>query len=502
MTRSAIVIGSGFGGLAVAIRLQSAGIQTTLVEKRDKPGGRAYVYEDQGFTFDAGPTVITDPSALEELFALSGRRMADYVEMLPVSPFYRLCWEDGTHFDYANDQEALDRQIAERRPSDVEGYRQFLEYSKAVFKEGYERLGTVPFLSFWSMIRVAPQLVKLEAYRSVYGMVSRFIQDPQLRQVFSFHSLLVGGNPFETSAIYALIHALERQWGVFFPRGGTGALVRGLVRLFEDLGGQLLLDAPVARILTDGSRVSGVALEDGRVLQAPIVTSNADVVHTYAHLLKDHPRGAQMGVQLRRRRFSMSLFVVYFGLRREHPELRHHMVLFGPRYRELIAEVFGGDRLPDDFSLYLHAPTRTDPSLAPPGCEAFYVLAPVPHLGKASIDWREEGPRYRDRILQYLEERYIPNLRADLVTSRIFTPFDFRDELNAHLGSAFSLEPVLTQSAWFRTHNRDASLGGLYFVGAGTHPGAGIPGVVGSAKATASLVLADTGVGPDLAVSA
>jgi phytoene desaturase len=250
MTRSAIVIGSGFGGLALAIRLQSAGIQTTLVEKRDKPGGRAYVYEDEGFTFDAGPTVITDPSALEELFALSGRRMADYVEMLPVSPFYRLCWEDGTHFDYANDQDELDRQIAERRPRTWRATASSSPTRRRCSREGYERLGTVPFLSFWSMIRVAPQLVKLEAYRSVYGMVSRFIQDPQLRQVFSFHSLLVGGNPFETSAIYALIHALERQWGVFFPRGGTGALVRGLVRLFEDLGGQLLLDAPVARILT------------------------------------------------------------------------------------------------------------------------------------------------------------------------------------------------------------------------------------------------------------
>jgi phytoene desaturase len=502
MIRSAIVIGSGFGGLALAIRLQSAGIQTTVVEKRDKPGGRAYVYQDAGFTFDAGPTVITDPSALEELFTLTGRRMSDYVEMLPVSPFYRLCWEDGTHFDYVNDQDELDRQIAARRLADVDGYRQFLAYSKDVFREGYERLGTVPFLSFWSMVRVAPQLVRLEAYRSVYDMVARFIRDPQLRQVFSFHSLLVGGNPFETSAIYALIHALERQWGVFFPRGGTGALVRGLVGLFEDLGGRLLVDAPVDRILTTGHRVSGVALQDGRVLHADAVASNADVVHTYSHLLADHPRGRQMSVQLRRRRFSMSLFVVYFGLKRQHPELRHHMVLFGPRYRELISEVFGGDRLPEDFSLYLHAPTRTDPSLAPPGCESFYVLAPVPHLGKAAIDWDQEGPRYRDRILQYLEERYIPDLRADLVTSRIFTPFDFRDELNAHLGSAFSLEPVLTQSAWFRTHNRDATLAGLYFVGAGTHPGAGVPGVVASAKATAGLVLEDAGIPPALAESA
>jgi phytoene desaturase len=492
MTRpSAIVIGSGFGGLALAIRLQSAGIETTLVEKRDRPGGRAYVYEDHGFTFDAGPTVITDPSALEDLFALSGRQMADYVELLPVSPFYRLCWEDGSSFDYVNDQAALERQIAARCPSDVQGYRKFLAYSREVFKEGYERLGTVPFLSFWSMIRVAPQLVRLDAYRSVYDRVAGFIQDPRLRQVFSFHSLLVGGNPFETSAIYALIHALERQWGVFFPRGGTGALVAGLVRLFEDLGGRVLLGAPVQRILTSAGRAAGVALSDGRIIAAPLVASNADVVHTYGSLLADTPRGQVMKRRLERRRFSMSLFVIYFGLKRRHPDLRHHMVLFGPRYRELIAEIFGGPSLPDDFSLYLHAPTRTDPSLAPPGCEAFYVLAPVPHLGAARIDWDEEGPRYRDRILAYLEERYIPNLRADLVTSRIFTPFDFRDELNAHLGSAFSLEPVLTQSAYFRVHNRDDRIEGLYFVGAGTHPGAGIPGVVASAKATAGLMIED-----------
>jgi phytoene desaturase len=499
MRPRAAVIGSGFGGLALAVRLQAAGFDTTIIEKRDKPGGRAYVYEDQGFVFDAGPTVITDPSALEALFALGGRRMSDYVEMLPVSPFYRLCWEDGSVFDYANDQVALDRQIGERSRADVQGYRRFLEYSRAVFREGYEKLGHVPFLSFWSMVRVAPQLARLQSYRSVHATVARFIEDPQLRQAFSFHSLLVGGNPFETSAIYALIHALERQWGVWFPRGGTGALVRGLVRLFEDLGGTVLLDTPVDRILTANGRVSGVGLANGRSLAFDMVASNADVVHTYERLLRDHPRGVSAARRLRRKRFSMSLFVIYFGLRRHHPHLKHHMVLFGPRYRELIADIFSGSRLPDDFSLYLHAPTVTDPSLAPAGAGSFYVLSPVPHLGHADIDWAVEGPRYRDRILQYLEERHIPGLRADLVTSRIFTPHDFRDELNAHLGSAFSLEPVLTQSAWFRTHNRDDRLGGLYFVGAGTHPGAGIPGVVASARATAGVMVADAGLAPAVA---
>jgi phytoene desaturase len=490
-TNKAVVIGAGFGGLALAIRLQASGIPTTLLEQRDKPGGRAYVYEDQGFTFDAGPTVITDPSALEELFAAAGKRMSDYVEMLPVSPFYRLCWEDGTHFDYANDQGAIDRQIHAMNPADVDGYRRFLAYSEAVFAEGYLKLGAVPFLSFRDMIAAGPQLAKLEAWKSVYGMVSRFIQNEKLRQVFSFHSLLVGGNPFATSSIYTLIHALERKWGVWFPRGGTGALVQGMVKLFQDIGGTIELNAAVAKIDTQGNEATGVRLKDGRHFPATAVASNADVVHTYAHLLGAHPRGAQKGQSLTKKRFSNSLFVLYFGLDKHHEQLQHHTVCFGPRYQGLIQDIFSAKALPTDFSLYLHAPCVTDPSLAPPGCGSHYVLAPVPHLGNADIDWEEEGPRYRDRIFDYLEQRYMPGLRSQLVTSRIFTPFDFRDQLSAHVGSAFSLEPILTQSAWFRPHNRDSQIQNLYLVGAGTHPGAGVPGVVGSAKATAGLMIAD-----------
>ena len=487
---NAIVIGAGFAGIALAIRLQSAGFTTKLLEKRDKPGGRAYVYQDAGFTFDAGPTVITDPSCLEELFELSGRKLSDYVDLIPVAPFYQLRWEDGFIFDYANDQNDLDRQISACSPEDVAGYQRFLAYSKEVLEEGYIKLGHVPFPDFRSMVRVAPQLIRLESYRSVYSKVAQYIKDEHLRQAFSFHSLLVGGNPFTTSAIYALIHALERNWGVWFPRGGTGALVNnGLIRLFQDLGGEVILNSPVKLIETKDSKVTGVLCENGKSYPADIVVSNADVMHTYGSLLKNEPLAYSTMKSLKRKRYSMSLFVIYFGLKRQHPELKHHIVMFGKRYRELIQEIFKGPNLAQDFSLYLHAPSVTDPSLAPEGSSAYYVLSPVPNLNAAQIDWQVEGPKYRDKILDYLEEWILPNLKDDLVTCRIFTPEDFKDELNAYHGSAFSLEPILTQSAYFRAHNEDSKIEGLYLVGAGTHPGAGIPGVVGSAKATAGIIL-------------
>ncbi len=489
-----VVIGAGFGGLALAIRLQSAGVRTILLEQRDRPGGRAYVYEQDGFRFDAGPTVVTAPNAIEELFALSGRAIGDYVDMLPVDPFYRLVWPDGVSLEYNADVDAVSAAIARISPADADGYRRFLDFSEEVFREGYLKLGTVPFQDIWSMLRVAPQLIRLKSHRSVHSVVSDYMRDPHLRQAFSFHSLLIGGNPFHVPSIYALIHALERRWGVFFPRGGTGALVAALARLFQDLGGEIRLNCPVEEIQVSHGVVTGVALSGGSSLMADAVASNADVVHTYARLLAGTDRGRAMAARLKRGRYSSSLFVVHFGLKRQYPQLAHHTVLFGPRYRELLADIFERGVLADDFSLYLHNPSVTDPSLAPPGQAGFYALAPVPNLGKAAIDWSTMGPVYRDRILAALEKQLMPGLRENLVTSRIFTPADFHSELNAHLGSAFSLEPVLTQSAWFRVHNRDDRIGNLYFVGAGTHPGAGIPGVVGSAKATAGLMLADLGV--------
>jgi phytoene desaturase len=485
------VIGSGLGGLAAAIRLQSSGIQTTIYEKRDLPGGRAYVFKDKGFTFDAGPTVITAPHCLEELFELSGRKLSDYVELMPVEPFYRLKWEDGVSFDYGSSIEETLEQIRKLSPKDESGYLKFLEYSKAVFNEGYTKLVHVPFLNWWSMIRVSPQLAKLSAHKSVYAQVSKFIKDPHLRQAFSFHSLLVGGNPFDTSSIYTLIHFLERKWGVTFPRGGTGALVQAMVKLFTELGGVIHLNTEIDQVLEKDQKIIGIRTKKGETHALDIVVSNADVMHTYANLLSESHEVKAQTKRLEKMKYSMSLFLIYFGTKKQYPEMAHHTVLFGPRYKELLHEIFHDGTLADDFSLYLHAPTRTDPALAPEGCEAFYVLAPVPNLSKSEIDWKVEGPKYADKILSYLEERYLPGLKENLVTQRIFTPEDFKTELNAHVGSAFSLEPILTQSAFFRTHNRDPKVEGLYFVGAGTHPGAGVPGVVNSAKATVGLIHED-----------
>ena len=491
MTRRAIVIGAGFGGLALAIRLQSAGVATTIVEARDKPGGRAYHWRRDGFTFDAGPTVITDPPCLKELWALSGQDMAADVDLVPVMPFYRLNWPYGTSFDYSNDEAALRAEIARLHPADVAGYDRFLDYSKGVYEEGYVKLGAVAFLDFAAMIRAAPALMKYQAWRSVYSIVSSYVKDERLRQALSFHTLLVGGNPMTTTAIYALIHTIEKDGGVWFARGGTNALVGAMVRLFERLGGTLRLGDPAARIHVAGDRATGVTTQGGWHGDADMVATNGDLMHSYQTLLADHPRGARTARSLARKRWSPSLFVVHFGAKGDYPAVAHHSILFGPRYKGLLDDIYGGV-VPDDFSLYLHHPSITDPAMAPPGHSTFYALAPVAHMGKARADWDGAfGDRFADAIIEEVERRVAPGLSANLVTRFHYTPADFGRDLSAHLGSAFSLEPVLWQSAWFRAHNRDDVIANLYFVGAGTHPGAGIPGVVGSAKATAALMLDD-----------
>jgi len=489
MTRRAAVIGSGFGGLALAIRLQSAGIDTTVIEGRDKPGGRAYFWEKAGHVFDAGPTVITDPACLRELWDLTGADMAQDVDLVPVSPFYRLSWPDGTRFDYVNDDQELARQIAELEPADVEGYQRFLRYSEGVYAQGYEKLGAVPFLDFKSMLRAAPQLARYQAWRSVYSVVSRFVRNDRLREALSFHSLLVGGNPMTTSAIYALIHKLERDGGVWFAKGGTNRLVAGMVRHLERLGGSVRLADPVREIATSEDRATIVRTQSGWSETFDAVASNADVVRTYEMLR--HPSANRSTALLKRKRFSPSLFVVHFSTAGSWVDVPHHSILFGPRYAGLLKEIYRGSSLPKDPAIYLHHPTATDPSMAPAGRSTFYALAPVPHLGRADVDWEAEGPAYTQRLLDILEQRALPGLGERLGEVFHFGPADFEQELNSHLGSAFSLEPVLTQSAYFRVHNRDDVVRNLYFVGAGTHPGAGIPGVVGSAKATAGLMIED-----------
>jgi len=489
--QKAAVIGSGFGGLALAIRLQSAGIQTTILESRDKPGGRAYFWEKEGFIFDGGPTVITDPDCLSQLWELTGHDMAKDIELMPVSPFYRLNWPDGTNFDYVNDPDELYANIAAIEPDDVAGYKKFLEYSGGLYEEGYVKLGTKAFLDFKSMIKAAPALIKFEAYRSVYAKVSGFVKNEKLREFLSFQSLLVGGNPMKTSAIYGLIHKLERLGGVWFAKGGTNMLVAAMVKHFERIGGVIRLDDPVTKIDTVGDRASGITCKSGWSENFDAVASNADVMHSYRDLLDHKHRSDKVTGKLLKKKYSPSLFVVHFGLKGSWPGIPHHMILFGPRYKGLLDDIYDNGVLPSDFSLYLHHPTITDPEMAPEGHSTFYVLAPVPHQGKLPIDWEDMGPIYEKRILDEIGHRLIPDIHDRIVTSFHYTPQDFGSDLNAHLGSAFSLEPLLTQSAWFRVHNRDDVIDNLYFVGAGTHPGAGIPGVVGSAKATAELMLED-----------
>lgn len=417
--------------------------------------------------------------------------MAQDVELIPVMPFYRLNWSDGTNFDYSNDEAKLRSEIAKLNPADVEGYAKFLEYSAGVHDEGYVKLGTKAFLDFASMIKAAPALAKYQAWRSVYSMVSSFVKNEKLREALSFHTLLVGGNPMKTSAIYALIHKLEKDGGVWFAKGGTNRLVAAMVRQFERIGGTLRLGDPVERIETQGERTTGIVTESGYRVECDAVATNGDIMHSYRDLLGHHPRGKKAAASLSRKKFSPSLFVVHFGIKGSWPGIPHHMILFGPRYKGLLDDIYSHGVLPKDFSLYLHHPTVSDPSMAPEGCSTFYALAPVAHQGKLPIDWEEMGPVFEKRILDEVGRRLIPDIHERIVTKFHYTPADFGTDLNAHLGSAFSLEPVLTQSAWFRVHNRDDVLSNLYFVGAGTHPGAGIPGVVGSAKATAELMIED-----------
>jgi phytoene desaturase len=478
----AVVIGSGFGGLAAAVRLGARGYRVTVLERLDAPGGRALVHRQDGFTFDAGPTIVTAPFVLEELWSLCGRRMEEDVELRSLEPFYTLRFADGSTFDAGADRARVRAGIERLSPGESAGYDRFMARSEELCRIGFEELGHKHFGSIADMLRVAPDLIRLSAWRSVHALAASCFRDERLRTAFSFHPLLIGGNPFQASALYGLISHLEARWGVHWAMGGTGRIVQGLLGLIRGQGGTLRLNADVAEITVADGRATGVRLTGGETIAADIVVSNADSATTYGRLLSPaHRRRRWTDAKLDRARYSMSLFVWYFGTRRRYDAVPHHMILLGPRYRELLHDIFTEQVLADDFSLYLHRPTATDPSMAPPGCDSFYVLSPVPNL-RSGLDWAEQAEPYRRRISAFLERMLLPGLDANIVTQRIMTPFDFRDRLLAPHGCAFGLEPVLLQSAWFRPHNRSEEVERLFLVGAGTHPGAGLPGVISSAK--------------------
>lgn len=489
--RTACVIGAGIGGLALAIRLQSAGVATTIVEARDRPGGCAYYWERDGFTFDAGPTEIIDPASLEELWTLSGHEMASDVDLMKVAPFCRFQWPDGTLFDYSNDEQQLVAEIARVAPGDVAGYREFAAYAAWAFREGYQKLGTTPFIDLASMARAAPALARHQAWRSVYSVASGLVKGEKLRQALTFRTLLTGANPMTASAIHTLTHKLEQDRGLWWARGGTNRLIAGMVRHFERLGGTLRLHDPAVRIHTIGTRASEVQTASGFRRRFDAVASNADIVHSYRDLLAGTKRGTKYAASLSKKRFSPSLFVVHFGLEGSWPGIPHNMVLFGPRYKSWLQDIYDHGVLPADLAIHLHHPTVTDPSVAPEGKSTFRALVPVAHMGKLTIDWEQIGPLLEKRILDEIGRRLIPDIHERIVTKFHYAPRDFSMDYNAHLGSAFGLEAALTQSGYFRGHNRDNVIENFYLVGAGTHPGAGVPFVVASAKATARLMLED-----------
>ena len=526
--KTAIVIGSGIGGIACAMRLQSLGFDTRIVEALDAPGGRAYVRRAEGFTFDMGPTVLTVPHLIEELFSLEqdhamlgepdfpahvlgddkriksgisgGANTSRYVEIIPILPFYRIYFDDGTFFDYDADPVRVREQIARLAPEDLQGYEDFHEAARAIFNRGFLELGYTYFGNVGQMLGVVPDLLKLGAVQPLFSLIKKYFKSDKMRQVFSFEPLLVGGNPMKVPAIYAMIHFVEKTWGIHFARGGTGVLVSAMIRKLEEMGGALQLNAEVASIdvvKRDGKRVAtGVTLKSGEVIEADVVVSNADYATTYMRLIDKAHRRINRDFVVKFRKQSMSLMVIYFGYRKAEgdPDLQHHNIILGPRYEELLTDIFERKILGPDFSQYLHIPTVTDPSLAPEGHHAAYTLIPVPN-NQSDLDWSKIGEGFKDVVLTFLEERgYIPNLKERLVYQSFVTPDYFEQTLGSYLGNGFGVEPVLTQTAFFRPHNRSEDVSNLYLVGQSTQPGGGTPSVMMSAKMTAREVAKDFGI--------
>ena len=490
MSERVLVIGSGFGGLASALRARSMGFEVTVIERLDQLGGRAQTFTQDGFVFDAGPTVITAPFLFAELFELFDRKIEDYVEILPVTPWYRYEFNDGSHLNYGG---TLDDTLAEIRrinPADVEGYKELVAHSEKIFDVGFSQLAHVPFNKLWFMLKQVPDLIRLGCYRTVWQFTKRYLKDDRLRRAFSIQPLLVGGNPFSTTSIYSLIHYLERRWGVHFPRGGTGALVKALGKLMQEQGIDIRLGESVSNITIENGRATGVVLEDGTTLSADRIICNGDPAFTYKHLIDKAHRKTWTDRRIDGLKYSMGLYVLYFGTDRKYEDVEHHTIIFGDSYQELLQRIFDGGEVGDDLSLYLHRPTATDPALAPAGKDAFYVLAPVPNLQRD--DWDQVKTQVKERVLDILEARTLPNLRDHLQVCFDFDPTDFAAQYQSQWGAGFSIAPIFTQSAFFRFHNRAEDFDNLYFVGAGTHPGAGVPGVLSSAKVVEQLLLEDT----------
>jgi phytoene desaturase len=488
--RRVVVIGSGFGGLASAIRLQAAGHEVTLIEAREQLGGRASQLHEAGYTFDMGPSLITAPHLLRDLWQAAGSDFDSEIDLVRLDPFYRIYFRDGSYFDYGRGPEEDEAEVARFNPNDVAGLREFLAYTETIYRRAFDDLAGEPFDRFRDFARIVPELVRLGAQRSVYDIVSRYIADERLRMVFSFHPLFIGGNPLRASAIYSIVPYLERLGGVHFSMGGMYSIVEGMERLFRQLGGEVIVNEPVEEILTAPGRATGVRTAHA-AYPADAIVANSDAAMTYMKLLPPGRRKRLTAGRFRSYRYSMSCYLLYLGLNRQYDQLKHHTILMPDDYPKLLREIFDGQGMPSDLAFYLHAPTKTDTSMAPPGGESLYVLVPVPHLGHG-IDWERESDGFRDRIIHHLEHEFgLEGLSASIVVEQRFTPIDFRYELGSWLGSAFSIEPTLTQSAWFRPHNRSRELPGLYFAGAGTHPGAGLPGTLLSAAITSRLVLDD-----------
>ena len=485
--KTAIIVGAGFGGIATALRLRRLGYEVTIIDNNSRAGGRAQVYEIDGFKFDAGPTVITAPFLFDELFALFGKDRKDYVEFLPVEPWYRFEFSDGSKLDYGGSLEDTIAEIDRLSPGEGKGYERLVNFSKAIFKIGFEKLSDQPFHKFWIMVRQVPALIALKSYLSVYSLVSKFLKDERLRRAFSIHPLLVGGNPMNTTSIYCLIHYLERKWGVWFPRGGTGSLVDALVKLMHEQGIQLELNSSASEVLVEDNKAVGIRKKNGQEERADLVIFDADPAKVYRKLIDEKYRKKWTNRRIDGLTYSMGLFVWYFGTSRSYPEVKHHTIIMGETFKELLEEIYDQKVLSDDLSLYLHRPASTDPAMAPEGGDAFYVLAPVPNK-KANIDWKKAGEKIRIQVEQQLENTLLPGLSECTEVSHFVTPDDFEGKFNTLWGCGFSIAPLFTQSAWFRFHNKSEELENLYFCGAGTHPGAGVPGVVASARVIERLV--------------